>query len=132
MSKSFDRIFRPWLFVKWIWRLSSQFRETQQALRNMEKITQKVFEIYREKIKQERITTVDSQNNLVEESLNDLSYTMIEVMLRHGLTEKQILDEVATMLLVANDTTSVAVEYALFLLASYPEHQVNVKIKINQ
>ncbi|ODM97596.1 Cytochrome P450 4C1 [Orchesella cincta] len=123
MSKSFDRVFRPWLFVKWIWYRSSQYRETQHALRAMEKVTKKVFKKYREKLELEKVLTVDSENNVVEEIPNDLSYTMIEVMLRHGLTEKQILDEVAVMLLVANDTTSVAVEYALFMLAVHQEHQ---------
>ncbi|CAL8111444.1 unnamed protein product [Orchesella dallaii] len=125
MSKSFDRIFRPWLFIKWIWHISSHYRETQQAMRRMEKVTQKVFAKYLEKMKQESamISTVDSENNLVEEVPNDLSYTMTEVMLRHGLTEKQILDEIVTMLLVANDTTAVAMEYALFMIACHPEHQ---------
>ncbi|CAL8085355.1 unnamed protein product [Orchesella dallaii] len=44
-------------------------------------------------------------------------------MLRNGVEEKAIFDEVVVMLGVANDTTPLSAEYALFMLALHPEHQ---------
>ncbi|ODM97585.1 Cytochrome P450 4c3 [Orchesella cincta] len=49
--------------------------------------------------------------------------SMIEVMLENGVTDKEIFEEVAITLAVAHDTTSVAMQIALFLLALHPDHQ---------
>ncbi|CAL8085215.1 unnamed protein product [Orchesella dallaii] len=102
------RAYRPWLLIPWIWRLSSEYRKMKEVCDKMEKVTLKVIEKYKEK------------TNLNQ---NDLSNTMIEVMFRNGVDEKLIFYEVAVMLGVANETTPLTVEQAMFFLSLHPNHQ---------
>ncbi|ODN04463.1 Cytochrome P450 4X1 [Orchesella cincta] len=48
---------------------------------------------------------------------------MLEMMFKAGLTEKQIVAEVKTIIWAGYETTSTATHFLLFLLASNKEHQ---------
>ncbi|CAL8085021.1 unnamed protein product [Orchesella dallaii] len=112
----FNRIFRPWLFVDWIWRLSSEYRKMRALGERMQKVTYKVIQKYRE-IQQ------DGGNGMENGEDVELRNTMIEIMIRNGVGEKAIFDEVTTMLGVANDTTPLSTEFTIFMLALHQEHQ---------
>ncbi|CAL8085382.1 unnamed protein product [Orchesella dallaii] len=109
----YNRIFRPWYLIDWIWRLSSDFRKARALGDRLKTVTFKVIQKYKEKV------DLESDENENDELRN----SMIEAMLRNGVKEKEIFDEVVVMLGVANDTTPLSAEYALFMLALHPEHQ---------
>ncbi|ODM93736.1 Cytochrome P450 4C1 [Orchesella cincta] len=114
------RCTRPWLLIPWIWKRSSAYQETTEAIASMRRIAGKVIEKYKHKMENDSRT--DSEPN----------DTMIEVMLRKGADEKLIFDEVTIMLTVANDTTPISTEYALFILALHPEHQERCRQEIDK
>jgi len=126
MKKSIGRWYKPWLLFPWIWHQSSDYQEAKKAMEAMMKVTGKVLEKYREKLKH---VSASGESSREEELLSD---TMIEVMLRNGVEEKRIFDEVAMMLAVANDTTPLSTEYALFMLALHPEHQERCREEIDR
>ncbi|ODM98334.1 Cytochrome P450 4C1 [Orchesella cincta] len=114
------RAYRPWLLIPALWTLSAEKRRMKKIIDDMKKVIHKVMEKYREKV------------SAGEGDADELSNTMIEVMLRNGESEKSIFDELAIMLTVANESTPYVLELALFLLACHPEHQELCRQEIDE
>lgn len=75
--------------------------------------------------------------DLIEKRKRDESFQgkdFLSILLKSGNqpSNKQIRDEIITMLLAGHETTSVALSWSIFLLAKYPEYQVRLRGEFNQ
>ncbi|CAL8085162.1 unnamed protein product [Orchesella dallaii] len=111
MQQWITRVYRPWLLIPWIWKISSSYRIMEDSLNSLTNVIFKVLDIYKKKLNEEPDND-DLNNN-----------TMAGVMLKNGIEPMTIFREVAVMLGIANETTPSAAEYTLFMLALHPNHQ---------
>ncbi|CAL8085352.1 unnamed protein product [Orchesella dallaii] len=114
MRKSLQRWYRPWQLLPWVWHRSSDYKESMEALNSMIKVSSKVLEKYKEKMGTEEMTD-----------------TMIEVMVRNGMDDRLIFNEIGAMLAIANDTTPLSAENVLFMISLHPEHQNKCREEID-
>ncbi|CAL8085165.1 unnamed protein product [Orchesella dallaii] len=116
---AFMRVLRPWLLIPWIWRRSSFFKKTSNAIQAMGKVTFNIIKKYEEKAQ------------LAPSEDSDLSDTMIQVMLQNGVDPQLVFSEILITLGVGNETTPVSAEHALFMLATHQEHQERCREEVD-
>ncbi|ODM87092.1 Taurochenodeoxycholic 6 alpha-hydroxylase [Orchesella cincta] len=129
---AFQRI-RQGLGLLWdpIWKLHPLGREYRRNVRDIDNVIQNLIARYRTINGEQEIKHSKRIVNISEPSKSDDDDdyeapqfdNMLEMMFKAGLTEKQIVAEVKTLIWAGYETTSTATHFLLFLLASNKEHQ---------
>ncbi|VEN35567.1 unnamed protein product [Callosobruchus maculatus] len=109
-----------------IWNLSADKRAYvlgAKSLRNMcDTVVSKRMKEY-EKMQQNNI----SEDHVIEDGFRTKSKVMLDLLIKHSdLTEKDLKDEVSTVIFGGTDTTSNATVYTLLMLGLYPDVQQRV------
>ncbi|CAL8112345.1 unnamed protein product [Orchesella dallaii] len=122
--------FRKGLLLIWnpIWKLHPLSRENTRNLKNVDDIIKRLILRYRNiqenaQYFQEKTFTSPTHDNGDKEEDNMRFDCMLELMYKYGLNEKQIVDEVKTLIWAGYETTSAAMHFLLFMLALNKTHQ---------
>ncbi|ODM92192.1 Cytochrome P450 4C1 [Orchesella cincta] len=106
---------QPWLAP--IWKLYPSARKYKEAVNNISSVM-----IDRCQAKNDIHLAVNNNN----ESFSNI----LTLLLKSGLSNQAILDEVKTMIVAGYDTSSATIHFVLFMLALHQNHQVLMMILI--
>ncbi|GFG37750.1 hypothetical protein Cfor_02942, partial [Coptotermes formosanus] len=122
-----NRLFRPWLYLNFIFKMSAIGRRNDECLRVLHGFTNKMI--------QERKNAVGNLPNKTDTSLTEedsysqkrrkASLDLLLEALHNGatMTDQDVREEVDTLMFAGHDTTSAALCWTLFLLGLHPDVQ---------
>lgn len=123
-----DRSFKPWLFPKLFFDLSTTGRLHNHSLMYILDFVDKVI-IKKKKAHEERKLRGDSNEEHNNEYGNRKRYAFLDLMLQYRdagsatLSDMDIRDEVNTFMFAGHDTTTSAISFTMYALAKHPEVQ---------
>ncbi|XP_071476288.1 ultra-long-chain fatty acid omega-hydroxylase-like [Diadema antillarum] len=118
------RMFHPFMFYDFIFRLSSKYREWKESYSYMHVIHDKIVTDRRRKYvteKEPEKRTMDFLDTLL----------LAKDSNGNGLSEKEIRDEVSTFIFGGTDTTGSALTWFLYTMAQHTEEQARVQEEVD-
>ncbi|XP_046828217.1 cytochrome P450 4C1-like isoform X1 [Vespa crabro] len=132
MDITTQRIFKLWLHPNIIFYNTARGKKFQACLAYMDNVSNKIIKEKRESMLRSKIN-----RQLTAEKLGQKQKTLLDFLLEtsheeEGYTEKDIRDEMNTILLAGSETTATTISFVLLMLASFPEIQNKVYEELNQ
>ncbi|CAG9785193.1 unnamed protein product [Diatraea saccharalis] len=125
-----QRIFHLWLQPDWIYKFFPQYTEHQASIKQLHDFTDEVVRKKRDELR------IESQNKSEVNIAYDLDDYKNKSFLDHliklssktdkGYTDRELREEVLTLIIAGTDTSAVAIGYTLKMLAKYPNVQQRV------
>ncbi|CAH2097050.1 unnamed protein product [Euphydryas editha] len=119
IDKGIERFEKFWLMFDFIYKFSKVKKEEDSCMETLRMMSESVLTRKRKEIEirqTNKVNNKEDKNNFLERLL----YFSDE------LTEKEIIDEVHTMIMAAIDTSTTVVLYTLILIGSYPTVQEKI------
>ncbi|CAG9785190.1 unnamed protein product [Diatraea saccharalis] len=127
---SCQRIFHPWLQPDWMYKFFPQYTEHQSCLKQMHDFTDEVIRKKRDEL---RIESQNKSEANIEYDLDDYKRkSFLDLLINlssksdKGYTDRELREEVTTLIIAGTDTSAVAICYTLKMLAKYPDVQQRV------
>ncbi|XP_035228284.1 cytochrome P450 4C1-like [Stegodyphus dumicola] len=119
------RIVRPWFSSDFVFFSSSAGQRFRKARKSVDDFTGQVIHEKKATLK------VDEDNNELDQYSKKGSKSFLELLLEHhakdpNLTLKDVQDEVDTFMFAGHDTSTILVNWVLYLLGLYPDIQDKV------
>lgn len=125
----------PWLYRRFIFKLTPSGVEQARVLKTLHGFTEKVIRERRSKYRagmKSDLRTLSAEHTGKKKHMNFLDL-LIDVSEKEGLlTDTDIREEVDTFMFEGHDTTSAAISWAFFTLGSYPDVQEKVMSELNE
>ncbi|KAE8736594.1 Cytochrome P450 CYP4, partial [Frankliniella occidentalis] len=132
------RVLHPWLLLDWLFRMSRLGRLSRHHEDVISKMTERVMEA--KKAQLERRTEVaesgqqDNAENDEDDSVVREKYTFLDMALgdkAHALSDKEIIEEVRTLIAV-QQTTASTLSFIMVMMALYPEVQESARAEVRE
>ncbi|XP_047368010.1 cytochrome P450 4C1-like [Vespa velutina] len=132
MDISIERILKLWLHPNIIFYNTARGKKFQACLAYLDNITNKII-----KEKMESILRCKINQQLTAEQLGQKQKTLFDFLFELSnegevYTEKDIRDEMNTILLAGSETSATTISFVLLMLATFPEIQDKVYEEVNQ
>ncbi|KOB51767.1 Uncharacterized protein OBRU01_27273, partial [Operophtera brumata] len=124
-----ERIFHLWLQPEWLFKLFPQSKEHDHCIKQMHDFTDDVIRKKREKIKSEKLSKTEVDNDYDLGSYKRKTFLDLLITLsggEKGYNNEELREEVLTLAVAGTDTSAVAVCNTLKLLGKYSEIQEKV------
>ncbi|XP_046450542.1 cytochrome P450 4c3-like [Daphnia pulex] len=126
-------IHKPWLRIDWIFKLTSLYRQQKQVLSDtnasVDKVIQNRRQSHRPKAEKHfgqsdySVSTID-EDSRPKERLAFLDLLMVKASEENSDMNDEVLrNEVSTFMAAGLDSTAVAFNWFLYLIAKHPDHQ---------
>ncbi|XP_046828222.1 cytochrome P450 4C1-like [Vespa crabro] len=127
-----QRIFKLWLYPNIIFYNTASGTKFQACLTYLDNVTNKIM---KEKMGSRLRNKINRQ--LMAEKLGQKQKTLLDYFFELSdkgelYTEKDIRDELNTIIIAGSETTATTISFVLLMLASFPEIQENVYEEVNQ
>ncbi|XP_011635751.1 cytochrome P450 4C1-like [Pogonomyrmex barbatus] len=133
---------RPWLYLDWIFALTSKGRQQKKLLNIIHGLSQKIIaekKLYHEQTNGRYLKNCDKctieEDNVEAVTIEKRRLTMMDLLIaasREGyLTDSDIKEEIDTILFAGHDTTAMTICYVLLLLADHKDVQDRVREEVN-
>ncbi|CAL8148553.1 unnamed protein product [Orchesella dallaii] len=119
---AFERLSSGWFVLPQFLRWSSVSGEYNRTITNIEDVIKRMIKRYRDERQESKL----GSNNT--ESFDN----MMELMIKSGLNESEILNEVKTMIMAGYETVSATIHILLFMLASNQTHQILCREEVDR
>ncbi|XP_071042776.1 cytochrome P450 4V2-like [Parasteatoda tepidariorum] len=132
------RIFKPWLYPEFIFRISPTGREFYKNVDIIHRFTRKV-------IKQKKSKMIENNQQLKQLDVTANDYpsntksrrAFLELLLEHhfkdsSFTEEDIREEVDTFMFAGYDTTAAAISWALYFVGLYKDVQEKIHEELDE
>ncbi|CAK1604014.1 unnamed protein product [Parnassius mnemosyne] len=124
-----ERIFHLWLQPDWLYKFFPQYSKHQKYIKVMHDFIDEVIHIKREQLKKESSYQLEVDHNFELGNYERQSFLDLLINLsggEKGYSDKELREEVLTLIIAGTDTSAVAIGYTLKLLAMYPKIQDRV------
>ncbi|CAN7996058.1 unnamed protein product [Ixodes hexagonus] len=125
----------PWLLVDFIFYRTEYGRRYKEAVDHAHKFSAQVIQNRRKELIKERMaTSADGEANPLKKKR---LLTFLDILLTYSLdsdssfTDEDIREEVDTFMFEGHDTTALAIAWALYLIALYPEVQKKLQQELD-
>ncbi|KAJ6635214.1 Cytochrome P450 4c3, partial [Pseudolycoriella hygida] len=124
-----ERVVKIWLHPTWIYKMTSAYRTEKQLGDRLFSITRRIKE---EKQKEYDLKNINSSNDVNTEDSEEFSTPQIFIdellkLWKTGeVSETEITEQVYTIIITGNETSSLVLSNTILMLAMYPEHQEKV------
>ncbi|CAK1604022.1 unnamed protein product [Parnassius mnemosyne] len=124
-----ERIFHLWLQPDWLYKFFPQYSKHKKYLKVLHDFTDKVISNKREELKKEKSYQPEVDHDFDLGKYKRQSFLDLLINLsggEKGYSDKELREEVLTLIIAGTDTSAVAIGYTLKLLAMYPKIQDRV------
>ncbi|CAK1604017.1 unnamed protein product [Parnassius mnemosyne] len=124
-----ERIFHLWLQPDWLYKFFPQYSKHKKYLKVMHDFTDEVIRNKREELKKEKSYQPEVDHDFDLGKYKKQSFLDLLINLsggEKGYSDKELREEVLTLIIAGTDTSAVAIGYTLKLLAKYPKVQDRV------
>ncbi|KAI4483414.1 hypothetical protein M0802_013419 [Mischocyttarus mexicanus] len=132
LDLSMQRVFKFWLHPNIIYRYSSLGKKVLKIYSDLTKITSEIIKKKKESMQEGKIIR-DSEERHAGENTNTFLDLLIESFYDGGeYSEKDIHDEINTIVLAGSETTAATINFVFLMLANYPEIQNQIYQELYQ
>jgi len=123
------RLLHPYLYPDIVFNLSSRGREFKRNCQYVHQVSEEIID-------KRKKTLLEEGEKIISQKGRYLDFLDILLTAKdddgQGLTDQEIRDEVDTFLFAGHDTTASGISWAMYSLASHPEHQTRCQQEIDE